>query len=93
MGDEATQTNAYLRLKASRCVLSMSRPLSMLVRLDWASFSRLAEAISRLSMHFLMNSCSFSRPVFPAVEPSRSSCVRPLGSAHLMRSACAQTNR
>lgn len=45
----------------------MSSPLSMLVRLEWASFSRLAEAISRLSIHFLMNSCSFSRPVLPAV--------------------------
>lgn len=44
----------------------MSSPLSMLVRLEWASFSRLAEAISRLSIHFLMNSCSFSRPVLPA---------------------------
>ena len=60
----------HLRLKASRCVLSMSSPLSMLVRLEWASFSKLADAIKRLSMHFLMNSCSFSSPVFPATKAS-----------------------
>ncbi len=57
----------YLRLKASRCVLSSSSPLSIMVRLEWASFSRLADAIIKLSIHLLMNSCSFSRPVLPAV--------------------------
>ena len=38
----------------------------MMVRLDWGSLSRLDEAIIRLSIHLLMNSCSFSSPVLPA---------------------------
>lgn len=75
MGDDMTQMSAYLRLKASRCVLSMSSPLSILVRLDWAYFSRLAEAISRLSIHFLINSCSFSNPVFPAIQRGTRRCI------------------
>lgn len=55
----------YLLLKASRCVFSIKSPLSIMVRLEWESCSRLLEAIIRLSIHLLINSCSFSRPVLP----------------------------
>lgn len=57
----------YLLLKASRCVFSIKSPLSIMVRLEWESCSRLLEAIIRLSIHLLINSCSFSRPVLPVI--------------------------
>lgn len=57
----------YLLLKASKCVFSIKSPLSIIVRLEWESCSRLLEAIIRLSIHLLINSCSFSRPVLPVI--------------------------
>jgi hypothetical protein len=58
----------YLLLNASRCVFSISSPLSITVRLECDSCSRLLEAIIRLSMHLLINSCSFSKPVLPETQ-------------------------